>query len=303
MDLTLGTVQFGLSYGKRKNEQLIPKQKVSEILSKSVEVGIKNFDTAQAYGIAEELLGEARKTGNIPTDARVITKFMAPEVIPQGDFSELVRSQLHESQMKLQQDRLDVVLLHRFHDRWAHGERYWNALLEMRDAGFIGKLGVSVYQPEEAETALQDKNIGLIQLPFNLLDHRWRRPVFLNRHSRFQHQTELHCRSVYLQGALISDLQSWPYLQKHGFKYWQDRMDQLLQESDCQTRQELCFRYVLSQSWIDSMVIGVDSISQLLENFDLFSKGSLPAELVDKVNQVTSEVPLNFLNPGGWVEQ
>lgn len=56
MKLALGTVQFGMDYGVQGGIQPA-EETVEGILSCAIDKGIGYFDTASAYGNAEEILG------------------------------------------------------------------------------------------------------------------------------------------------------------------------------------------------------------------------------------------------------
>lgn len=301
MKLTLGTVQFGLPYGKKSQDSLIAEKDVFDLLEMAQSLGITSFDCAQAYGSAEVRLGNARQQNILKSDTRIITKVLMPEKLQPELLEELAAHQVQNSCRHLQVDSLDTVLLHRYTDRWAHQEAYWQALLHLKNQGIIKKLGVSVYSLEQAEEAFRDDSVEMIQLPFNILDHRWRKSI-LNQSSEKLKQKEIHCRSIYLQGVLINDLKYWPFLEKNGFYKWQKVLDQLVERWGCESRAELCFRYVLSQTWIHHMVIGVDSKEQLMQNHFLFQKGPLSPQAVKDIDSLTSDVPDLFLNPGKWVE-
>ena len=54
--LVLGSAQFGLVYGRTNTTGLLPTSKVAEIIKFAADNGVKNLDTARAYGVAEERL-------------------------------------------------------------------------------------------------------------------------------------------------------------------------------------------------------------------------------------------------------
>ena len=53
----MGTVQLGLDYGINKKKKPSKEESI-KILECAYNNGIKIFDTAQAYGTAEEIIGE-----------------------------------------------------------------------------------------------------------------------------------------------------------------------------------------------------------------------------------------------------
>ena len=50
--IVLGTVQIGLPYGKRRGSGLMSEGAAEEILDAAWDMGIRNFDTAEAYGVS-----------------------------------------------------------------------------------------------------------------------------------------------------------------------------------------------------------------------------------------------------------
>lgn len=112
--LGLGTVKFG------RNQQVkypsgfqIPGDKqVSDILSLSAELGINLIDTAPAYGISEERLGQLLPDKH---DWVIVTK--VGEAFEGGkssfDFSaQATRNSVQSSLKRLKRDYVDVVLVH-----------------------------------------------------------------------------------------------------------------------------------------------------------------------------------------------
>ena len=73
--LALGTVQFGLDYGINNPNGKPTREKSLEMLDYAWQKGIRVFDTAYAYGDAEEILGEFTKTRELGNKIKIITRF------------------------------------------------------------------------------------------------------------------------------------------------------------------------------------------------------------------------------------
>jgi spore coat polysaccharide biosynthesis protein SpsF len=58
--------------------------------------------------------------------------------------------------------------------------------------------------------------------------------------------------------------------------------------------------YVLGQEWIDSVVLGVDSISQLRDNLQLIRNQPLTEAECAYIEKELPEVPEKLLNPSQW---
>ena len=64
--ITLGTVNFGMNYGLRREEKnQISEKNAVELIKKSLEYGINCFDTSPDYGNAEKILGKTLKLQKI----------------------------------------------------------------------------------------------------------------------------------------------------------------------------------------------------------------------------------------------
>lgn len=75
-------------------------------------------------------------------------------------------------------------------------------MAELQRQGLVGKVGVSVYAPEELALWLaQGYPLELVQLPANLLDQRFLRSGWLDRLQALG--CEIHVRSLFLQGLLL----------------------------------------------------------------------------------------------------
>lgn len=63
---------------------------------------------------------------------------------------------------------------------------------------------------------------------------------------------------------------------------------------------DLCIAYALRQDWIDSVVLGVDSMNQMQDNLGLV-RGEPLAEADGKtIREAWPEIPEKLLNPALW---
>ena len=188
MRLALGTVQFGLDYGISNHAGEVADAELDAILTLARKLGMDTLDTAQAYGKAEARLGVCNST-----DFRVITK-LSPNI----DAADLVVS-LESSLQRLARPSVEGLLLHRSQDA---SPALFERLADLQHQGKVGKVGVSVYSPEELTRWLeQGYPLELVQLPANLLDQRFLRAGWLDRLQAMG--CEIHVRSLFLQGLLL----------------------------------------------------------------------------------------------------
>lgn len=188
MRLALGTVQFGLDYGISNHAGEVADAELDAILTLARKLAMDTLDTAQAYGKAEARLGVCNTT-----DFRVITK-LSPNI----DAADLTVS-LESSLKRLARPSVEGLLLHRSQDA---SPALFERLADLQHQGKVGKVGVSVYSPEELTRWLeQGYPLELVQLPANLLDQRFLRAGWLDRLQAMG--CEIHVRSLFLQGLLL----------------------------------------------------------------------------------------------------
>lgn len=283
--LSIGTVQFGLNYGVANNSGKVPFEEVQKILKEAKINHIDTIDTAAAYGDSEEVLGKSgvqnlqliTKLSEIPSDVKNITSY-----IEKSFFSSLKR---------LNVSKVYGFLLHRPSQLFMDGgSEIYEALLNLKKQGYIKKIGASVYQTEELDDIYKEYELDLIQLPFNIFDHRLIETGWLSRLNG--KGVEVHARSVFLQGLLLMSHK----LRPDKFKQWNhlwEKWDNWLLANNL-TSLEASIRYVLSVPEISKVVIGIDSTSQL-------------KEIITAANGILPEIPhdlfsndVNLLNPANW---
>ncbi len=302
--LTLGTVQLGLPYGVRKKEGLLPLETAFQILGKAAELGVEQLDCARAYGEAEARIGAARHAGILPHSVQVITKLgLAPSFEDSTASEAAVRADvlqsIETSCSQLKTESLDCLMLHRWAHRTHRSGVIWECLRALKKEGRIRRLGASVQGHEEALQAVEDPDVEIIQLPFNLLDWRWRESGFIAKRSR-RPDLEIHARSVYLQGILVSPESAWPRISGVDTHLWVSRLESLVRSLGRMDRADLCLAYARSQKWINRLAIGIENVEQLENNSKLFQTPLLTPEEQNRIEAELSNAPAELLNPSLW---
>ena len=176
--IVLGTVQWGQAYGVANRTGQVSEPEAVKIMEAATKAGINTLDTARAYGTAEEVVGR-----NAAPHWRVITK-LSPWVtganVGPAESAERVERSLDESCDALDRDVLDGVLLHRADQRLVGAGAAWSELRRQRDRGRVRAIGVSVVKVDEADAAIEDPEVQLIQVPASLLDQRLLRSGFFD---------------------------------------------------------------------------------------------------------------------------
>lgn len=252
--LALGTVQFGMPYGIANKAGQVSREEAGAILDYAAAAGIDTLDTAIAYGQSEERLGEIGVK-----QWRIISKLPAmPE--PCHDVSSWVQKSVSESLGRLGINRLGGLLLHRPQQLLGqNGHALYAALEDLKQRGIVEKIGISIYDPQELEALMPIYRFDLVQAPFNVLDRRLITSNWLARLK--QAGTEVHVRSVFLQGLLLMDASNRPKRFQKWQKLW-DIWHEWLTASQLSPLQA-SLGFALAQAEIDRVIVGVDTVHQL----------------------------------------
>lgn len=202
MKLGLGTVQFGLDYGITNAAGRTPATEVHAILAECAAHGIDTLDTAALYGEAESVLGQHLPR---PHGFRIVGKTLhLDHERPLADALEAVRAGVHRSLAKLGEQKLHALLVHRVDDLLGPaGDALFKELIALREAGLVEKIGASVYTPAEVAVLTERYPLQIVQLPLNVFDQRMLESSTLTDLRR--RHIEIHVRSAFLQGALLTD--------------------------------------------------------------------------------------------------
>lgn len=288
--ILLGTVQLGLDYGINNTLGKPNQDKANEILAATFQQGINTLDTAEAYGNAIEVIGNYHQSVSHKFD--VISKLNARENWNNAsDFENYFIANLE----KLQVSTLSGYLFHNFDTYLSFN--YWDSLLRLKKTGKINKIGVSIYNNEQAKVVANDRRIEIVQLPFNLLDNNYQRGEILQLLKR--EGKEIHVRSVFLQGLFF--LKKEHFLPKlECFWHYISHLNELALQYKC-TIGLMALAYNLKQPLIDKVLIGVDNVQHLQENLFLISQISqIEESLLNEIDNIQVK-EIELLNPSNWV--
>ncbi|MEM8918561.1 MAG: aldo/keto reductase [Pseudomonadota bacterium] len=302
--LVFGTAQLGLRYGIGNITGQPDAATARSMIREAIRNGVEYFDTARAYGDSEKVIGEAMAQG-WAARAKIITKLQPMAASPaehSADSAALfVEASVFQSCHAMKAEKIDTLLLHRAGDRLAQGGGAWARLLKMKQDGLIDRLGVSVQTPGELIEAVADAHVDHIQLPFHLLDWRWDEAIAVIRQVKKQRNLVVHTRSPLLQGLLVSENPDhWraagapdPHLIPEWLRLQAERLER-------QNVADLCIAYLNSRSWIDGIVVGMETRAQMLENFSLFGRPALTADERQELETNRPKMPEKMLDPSSW---
>ncbi len=202
--LVLGTAQLGLPYGIANARGLLAAAEVDVLLACAVELGIRAFDTAPAYGVAEERIGAWLQGERLSSAVTITTKLpgLGTGIAP-SSIARTVADAVEGSRRRLRIDMIDVYLLHDPSDLERYGPALLDALALERARGHIRSAGLSAYAPDEAALCLEIAGLGSVQHPLNLLDRRLTTDGLLL--DLLGAGVAVQARSLFLQGLFALD--------------------------------------------------------------------------------------------------
>jgi spore coat polysaccharide biosynthesis protein SpsF len=301
-ELTLGTAQLGMKYGVANRTGQPPREVATAIVRGAIAHGVTTIDTARGYGDSEEVLREAL-SGAWRSRVEIITKLdPLASLAADADASSVeaaVDASVRRSCLALGTTELTSLLLHRWQHRGEWGGSAWRRLLDLREQGIIGSLGVSVYDPKEALQALEDPDIQHLQIPFNVLDHRWRSSG-IDQLLAGRRDVTVYARSVFLQGVLLGNSSGWPRVGGYDPRCYVGSLRNLAKRFERRNVADLCVAYVRAQDWLCSLVVGCETSTQLRENLDLFRLPVLTPDQCNELERALFRAPEALLNPSRW---
>ncbi len=290
--LVLGTAQLGFKYGIANKTGQPDQATARAIIQEAWENGIREFDTAQGYGISEQVLGKALSEMGIANEALVISKFSP-------DFDHLNATSMLDSIdgsiIRLGVPNLYGMMLHREEMLSLWDKGLAEILHGFVSSGRVRHIGISVYSPDKAIQALNTEGIDMVQLPTNILDRRFEKAgVFKLADKK---RKRIYIRSVFLQGLILLDLKEVP--EKMVFaKPVLEKLESLSIDLGL-TRKEMALSYVKSEMPNARVIFGADTPEHVRENLLCWEKDS-PQSLVAKVKNFFGNVDERILNPSLW---
>ena len=291
--LVLGTAQFGMRYGIANKIGQPDFLSVQSIVAEVWESGVREFDTAQAYGESERVLGKVLRSLGIAREAKVISK-LHPAIDHQD--SNALNLALQQTLARIGLPKLYGLMLHTedLLDIWETGLK--DTLDKFIEQGLVERIGVSVYSPQKAARALRTNGISLVQLPSNLLDRRFEKAGVFHEAKSFG--KEIYVRSVFLQGLLLMSDSDLPASMRFATTVAK-RLINFANETGFSLKQ-LALGYVRSAYPEQKVLLGCETLEQVRENLEIWSKET-PREIVDKVRREFQDIPEKILNPSLWV--
>ena len=302
--LVLGTAQLGMNYGVANQTGMPESAEATELVRTAITNGVAYIDTARAYGRSEEVVGRALGDGWLER-VTLVTKLDPLADCPADAAEDVVGTYVDLSVMKslwnLEVRSLDFCLLHRVEHLIGWNGAVWRRMQRLREMGLVKELGVSVQSPEELNQCIDLPEVSLVQMPLNLLDHRWGGMIPRIRAAR-ERGVVIHVRSVFLQGLLLTDdPEKWSRaaVESHSVRSW---LHSVVLDTGIDSVAELCVRYACGLEWVDGVVVGVETLPQLHANLRSVSHGGLDEDSRRRIENSRPLLSDMTLNPANWLD-
>lgn len=300
--LSLGCAQLGMAYGAANTRGQLDEREAFALLDAAAAHGIRCLDTAPAYGESEERIGAWRTARGATADVRIATKLARLPPEP-GNLDAYVLAAVRASLSKLAVERVDFLLLHDAGDLRRFGAGIIDALLLAKQRGLVAEIGVSAYATADVELMLAHPHAGAVQIPLNLLDHRFLQPATPGSRSlvaELAHRNvTVFSRSAYLQGAFSVSPSSLPAHLAH-LRPWLARLSEIAARFGV-TPADVAVAWCARQPGVSSVVVGAETIEQVAANAAALDR-AVPAGLHEALAAwVTAEpVPVDVIDPSRW---
>jgi aryl-alcohol dehydrogenase-like predicted oxidoreductase len=291
MKLGLGTVQFGLNYGVSNTNGKTATSEVAHILEYASSVGFEVLDTAALYGESEKVLGLCLKGEKSFSIITKTPKFSSGNIT--RDDIMLLENTFIQSLEKLRVKSVYGLLLHNTDDLLKpNGALLWGKMTELKNRGLTAKIGISVYNGEQIEQALERFPVEIVQVPFNILDQRLLNDRLLQRVASAG--VEVHSRSTFLQGLLMMPVDKIPPYFEPIYpllKRYHEYIGTL--GLSCL---EAALAFVLAHPEIDKVIVGVTKVQELRQIVKAAEKSGIDIENFRQFSCSNER----FINPSLW---
>ncbi len=286
--LILGTAQMGLDYGINNHKGKISEKESLSILKFAYQNGIKNIDCAESYGDAHKLIGSFHEKNpnlvfNINTKISKTTR--------NKNIHEIVKEFLKS----LNSNQIHSLMFHSF-STYNSNINNFKDIIKLKESGIVKKIGVSAYSNSEIDNIINDDRIDLIQIPFNILDNSIEK-IDLIKKAKSKGKI-VQARSIFLQGLFFKDPNE-NYIIVEKLRDELKEIKRISSENNIPII-NLALSYVLNQEYIDNVLIGVDSLSQLKQNLTSIDK-EINENIVKSIEKIKTK-NIDFLNPITWLK-
>ena len=293
--LILGTAQMGMNYGIGNRTGRPSDGEIRAIVAAAWGAGIRKFDTAQAYGDSEVVLGQALHYLKLSEKARIVTKIDTPA---DPTDKKKLRKTITESLNRLGVSRLHGLMWHREQVLDLLSEELQATMADFIEEGILEHWGVSLYTPARALQAIDAGVFDLLQVPANVLDRRFETVGVFDRAE--ERGMQIHVRSVFLQGLLLMEIEAIPEAMNFSLPVL-NLFKEICAEMD-RPRHEIALQYIKSRFPGARVIMGAETTQQVRENVNAWS-GIMTDSWMKRIEEAFAGVGESVVDPTKWSMQ
>ena len=280
--IIVGTAQFGFQYGINNQNKKIKKNDIKDILNYANKNYIKYIDTAESYKNSEKRIGEYTKYNK--NNFNIISKYNYLEL-------DKIKSSLEKLNIK----KIHTVLIH----NPSQIKDYFDILkikkILSNYNSNVGIVGASINSPDEYNFLKSFKFFKVFQVPYNILDKRW--DEILKKKNK---DIEIHARSIFLQGLLLTHLKNCPTKLKKEFNEVRKKISYLKKKFNRFDEKDLLFTYINQNSQINKILVGIEKKEQIEQIPFYLLRRDLTKFDMKLIRSKIPNVSGEFLTPSKW---
>jgi len=269
----IGRLGFGAwPIGNRSHGKTMTKQEGVKLIRYAYQSGVNFFDTAPNYakGKSEEILGQALKDVR---DKVVINSKFGHHPDDFIDFNpDLICTSLKGSLKRLQTNYLDSLILHNPGRDILQGKtEHFNILKALKKEGLIKAYGVSVDTPEEIKMVLEQTDVDVIEILFNIFAQANRHYFDQLQEKNIKVIVKVPLDSGWLTGkysdkSVFDDIRSrWTVADKKRRHKLIKKLEKIIGEP---IKPQYAISYILSYDAVTTVIPGIRNIKQLESHLD-----------------------------------
>ena len=271
-------------------------------LNKAIDLGVNFIDTAAAYGNghSEEIIGKVLRDRK--EKVYIATK-IAPLSWPPPPTShakdafpkdKIIKS-VEQSLKNLQVDCIDLIQLHSWRENWTNDIDWYETLVELKKAGKINFVGVSVHDnmEDEALGLIETGRVDTVQVVYNVLAQTPQKYLFPKA---LEHNVGIIARVPLAYGALtgkFTENTTFPSNDFRSGKYTENNLKEILPKierfketigtSDREKLISAALHFVLAHQAVSTTIPGIRNIKQAEDNCSVF-ENTVSSEILEKLS-------------------
>jgi aryl-alcohol dehydrogenase-like predicted oxidoreductase len=278
-------------------------QQSLQSLQRSVELGCNFFDTAWAYGEghSEGLLGQLVRAN---PDKRLYTASKIPpknRIWPsRREFSledcfppDYIEEYVHKSLANTGLDSLDLMQFHTWEDGWLADDRWVGKMVDLRDQGLIGAIGISInrWEPWNGVATVRSGFVDAVQVIYNIFDQNPEDELFS---ACDEMDVAVIARVPFDEGTLTGKLtkeSTWPASDWRSTYFVPENLNASVDHADAlkplvppdMTMAEMALRFILNNQTVSTIIPGMRRLTHVEANIATSDAGPLPQWLHEQL--------------------